>query len=314
VLGWHRICGKRKLDPWCNNATVGNNATHGRPLGHWPSGRAPFAPAMGFAAVVDGSPTGLPDVPLRLLQQGLVNTGPSGEPISVILGTNHDEFALFIEQLPVAMPQLHLPVSSADMAAVVQHLVLAHDHWNSSTAASILAAYPEEAYPNQGTRLIALGTDLCFRCGTRAAARALSLAGNPTWLYSFEYRFDGYKDPASGACQAGSMRGCGVYHGAEVLFVWDHLSTSAITHPSDQAMADLMSQLWINFATSGRPGSAGSLLDWPQYHPASDMHLRFANITQISLGLANVTCSFWDSLPREGSYVHREDYSNVLLL
>ena len=58
----------------------------------WPGGIPPFAPAMGvwsitihdevtllglgFAAVVDGTSSGLPDLPINLIRQGRINRGP----------------------------------------------------------------------------------------------------------------------------------------------------------------------------------------------------------------------------------------------
>ena len=122
---------------------------------------------------------------------------------------------------------------------MVDHLVAFHDHWNQSTAREILAAYSAQRHTTEAARIVQLGTDLMFRCGTRSAARALSDAGNPVWVYSFEYKFSGWIDPSSELCESNSMvhtmlsrsgavsvvlqHGCGVYHGSEVLFVWDNL-------------------------------------------------------------------------------------------
>jgi hypothetical protein len=57
----------------------------------WPTPLPPLAPIGGWTAVVDGTAQGLPDAPLALMQQGKVNKSPTGEKISVIMGTNRDE-------------------------------------------------------------------------------------------------------------------------------------------------------------------------------------------------------------------------------
>ena len=71
----------------------------------------------GFIAVVDGSQGGLPDVPLRTINAGRVNRSPAGEPISVIMGTNTDEFALFIIGIALVIPGATLPISDATINA-----------------------------------------------------------------------------------------------------------------------------------------------------------------------------------------------------
>ena len=46
--------------------------------------RASVVRCAGFSGVVDGTDIGLPDVPLRLIEQGKVNKSPAGNPIQVL--------------------------------------------------------------------------------------------------------------------------------------------------------------------------------------------------------------------------------------
>lgn len=82
----------RPNDPWCNT-TAPPMIDLSQP---WPVYRPPLAPIAGWTAVVDGSDAGLPDTPYRMIEAGKINKGPKGQPLQVIMGTNHDEMALFI--------------------------------------------------------------------------------------------------------------------------------------------------------------------------------------------------------------------------
>ena len=193
---------KSPKNPWCTSSVdqaehLPNQAT--LPLHAWPSPRPPLAPLAGFNAVVDGTASGLPSTPLALIKQGRINRSPSGDAIKVMLGTATDEFALFMSLLPLVVHGAHLPVSDDTIDKVVRHLVAYHDSWNATTVAQIEAAYPSGRYRTPASRLTTLGTDVVFRCGTRAAARALTAQGIPTYLYQFDYKHLGYLGTRAGA-------------------------------------------------------------------------------------------------------------------
>ena len=44
-----------------------------------------------------------------------------GEPISIILGTNHDEMALFMIAMPLLVPGIKMPSTRADMLAAAEY-------------------------------------------------------------------------------------------------------------------------------------------------------------------------------------------------
>ena len=91
---------KRPDDPWCGNNTLFANAAHSAgfegAVKPWPDGTPPLAPICGWTAVIDGSDVGLPASPFDRILSGDVNRGPRGEKISVVMGTNEDEMALFM--------------------------------------------------------------------------------------------------------------------------------------------------------------------------------------------------------------------------
>ena len=306
-----------ETDPWCNRTdaerhalvAMSDPAMHALPPSRWPSLVPPFAPIAGFAAVVDGTDEGLPDTPLRLISAGKINVSPSGEKITMVLGTNTDELALFLVSMPEVIPGVTLPVSDAGVHQVATHIVGYHDGWNATTGEQFEAAYPVEAYKHQANRLTAAGTDFCFRCGTRNAAAAFAAAGVDTYMYHFDFHPANYKDPASLGCQLLDEVGCGVYHGMEVPYVWQNAPDEA---PAN-AVSAAMGLYWSNVAKFGNPngashrsplpGAVAVPVTWPKYNAKTQQNLRIASEFSVETGYSKATCDFWDTLPREGPYV-----------
>ncbi len=300
----------RSDDPWCMNATLpaafaasAAVAASGGPS-EWPRPRPPFAPIAGFIAVVDGSPNGLPEVPLAAMARGDINVSPTGAPLRVLLGTNTDEMALFLISMPLVFEDVGLPVTDEGIASVFEQLAAFHDRWNATTAAQVEAAYPADSYSHPALRLTTMGTDFLFRCGTRTAARTLADRGLETYLYQFDFHPATYRDPGSLGCQLSAEVGCGVPHAAEVPHVWGHLDGIL---PAAHRMTEAMGLYWSNFAKHGSPNGDGSgassvPVHWPRYNRTSDQHLRLANEIRVGEGLARLNCDFWDSLPRQSNY------------
>jgi carboxylesterase type B len=306
-----------ETDPWCNrtaaerSAPVAANhpAVCALPPARWPSLVPPFAPIVGFTAVVDGTDEGLPDTPLRLIAAGKINTSPSGAKITMVLGTNTDELALFLVSMPEVVPGVTLPIQGAGMRVVADHIVAYHDGWNGTTAAQFEAAYPIEACKHEANCLTAAGTDFCFRCGTRNAASAFAAAGVDTYLYRFDFHPSKYKDPAGLGCQLLDEVGCGVYHGMEVPYVWQNAPSG---EAAAQAVSATMGLYWTNVAKYGNPNGAGDgaasgaaavPMTWPKYSGKTQQNLRIASEFAVETGYAKVTCDLWDALPREAPYV-----------
>jgi len=274
-------------NPWCNS-------TH----------RPPFTPLAGWTAVVDGSEIGLPDVPLRLINAGKINKSPTGEKVAVLMGTNTNEFSLFAPLLPMILPGISLPFTSSDFSTVATYLSNHHQFWDSNMADSMVEAYPRSEFKQEGARMIEAGTDFCFRCGTRIAARALASAGINVYLYRFDFHGPNWKDPESFECQMMMEETCGVSHGSEIKYLFRNVKKPTT---SEVALTEAISTYWATFAKSGVPMLDGAV-QWPLYNQTADNHLIFTSdgvpVVNHTLNKMGAKCDFWDTLPREGPYPH----------
>eukprot|EP00937_MAST-01D_sp_MAST-1D-sp2_P000528 g528.t1 len=299
------FCGlKTDADPWCNKtkAEGGAKGAASPPLSAWPSPVPPFAPIAGFVAVVDGSEGGLPATPLRTINSGRVSTSPTGENITVIMGTNTDEFALFIIGISLVIPGTSLPITDAVLNATAKHITKYHDGWNATTAEQYVAQYPLAQYKTHANRLVTAGTDFVFRCGTRTAVRALTAQGVRAYMYNFDFHDLTYAAPSSAACQLDSEVGCGVFHASELPFVF---GDTKIRLPAGTRLSEAMMLYWTNLAKYGTPNSADVAVQWPLYTASEDRNIRLADPITVDAGYGKLNCDFWDSLPRQGPYPTR---------
>ena len=78
--------------------------------------------------------------------------------ISVILGTNQDEFALFLAAIDLVIPGAKLPFGDQGMDLVTQHLIQYHDHWNETTSNQVIREYDPALFKTQSSRITTAGT------------------------------------------------------------------------------------------------------------------------------------------------------------
>jgi carboxylesterase type B len=294
---------KRPDDPWCNrtsgapiDAMRGGGGGAAGGVGSWPSPRPPMAPIVGWAATVDGTSLGLPETPYQAMLKGKINKSPTGENISVIFGTNANEMALFIAASFLVFPGAHIPVAKGDIRLAAEHLLAYHrPSWNESDVDRVLAAYNtgDLAGAHPAYILTAMGTDFSFACNTHQAAAALQAAGVNAYVYLFDFKFPGYIDPKSELCQLGSEVLCGVAHGCEVEYVFQHSNLGA----NEKAVSSSMGAWWTNMAKYGNPNGQGAEV-WTTYSAGTPSIMHINEKPAVSTTpAADSRCEVWNALP-----------------
>ncbi|MCP9753998.1 carboxylesterase/lipase family protein [Lacihabitans sp. CCS-44] len=177
--------------------------------------------------------------------------------IPLMIGTTINEFAVF---------RGGIPANSTDEQAK-EAIKKVH---GDKTDAYISAV--KKAYPN-GKLTDMLSYDVTFRPGAvlQANMKSAVAGGAPTFMYLFDWQspvMDGkYK----------------AVHCMEIAFCFDNIQrTKNMTGGTKeaQALADKMSQSWINFARLGDPNHK-ALPKWPIYNSTNTATMHFDNVSTV---------------------------------
>lgn len=101
-----------------------------------------------------------------------------------------------------------------------------------------------------------LSTASQFHCPSARIADAAAAQGEGAYLYRFTREREG-------------ADAYGVYHGAEIPYVFNTHDDWLPTHSDDDKLTETVMAYWTNFARTGDPNGAG-LPDWPQREPGTD--------------------------------------------
>jgi para-nitrobenzyl esterase len=118
----------------------------------------------------------------------------------------------------------------------------------------------ENPDPLYGNAAAQWGTDTVQRCAAVLTAEWNAAAGHPTYQYQFDL-------PVPGREEAGAV------HGAELAFVFGHLTRFAYTE-RDRKISEIVQQYWVNFARTGDPNGNG-LPVWPRFDTAKRSYMEF---------------------------------------
>ena len=191
-----------------------------------------------------------PNLDGNLLPQSIGTALSSGQfnHVPVIIGTNHDEWRLF-----VGLDQAE--GGPAVTAANYQSMISGTLGVPASAAAVIAAQYPLSDYASPALALGALGTDAIFACNALTAEDSLSKYV-PTYAYEFadENAPELYLPPEGfpyGAAHASEI---------QYLFALNNVAFPATLSASQQKLAATMQGYWTDLAKYGAPGGA-----WPRF-------------------------------------------------
>jgi para-nitrobenzyl esterase len=191
-----------------------------------------------------------PDVDGRVLTQSVGTALASGQfnRVPVIIGTNHDEWRLF-----VALDQIDggPPVTAANYQASIAATLGV----SSSAAAVVAAQYPLSDYASPPLALGAVGTDAIFACHALTAEQSLS-----KYVPTYAYEFSDENAPERFLPPVGFPYGAA--HASEIQYLFT-LATApqpgTLTGPQ-QRLAAAMQQDWTDLAWRGFPA-----LGWPRF-------------------------------------------------
>jgi para-nitrobenzyl esterase len=205
----------------------------------------------GYTPNVDGEV--LPETVKAALADGKFSHVP------VIIGTNHDEWRLF-----VAMARLRggPPVTAANYQAMIASTLQVP----AAAAAAIAAEYPLSSYSSPAVALGAVGTDAIFACPALAAEDLLS-----RYVPTYGYEFSDLTAPERYLPLAGFPYGAA--HESEVQYLFDlrNAPNRGTLTARQHRLAQAMQGYWTSLAKSGSPGA-----QWPRFTPATARTLSLA--------------------------------------
>jgi len=139
--------------------------------------------------------------------------------------------------------------------------------FNDSAVEDIILEYADYDYNSTDSRTGTILRDVMFLCPSRRVVRALASQNVPAYLYHWAYHGDWIEDPILGD-----------YHSSELEFVFDN-AWPPIIHtfsPRDQAMSDIMSEYWTNFAKTQNPNlpmNWASNVTWPLFDNETGLNI-----------------------------------------
>ncbi|MGE5182634.1 MAG: carboxylesterase/lipase family protein [Acidobacteriota bacterium] len=218
----------------------------------------------------------LPNVDGFVIEQDLRTAFAAGgfAPLPLVIGNNADEGTLF--EAPIYALQV---TNDTDYRAALA------TRFGSANVAAIEAQYPFNAPINYGA-LAAVTGDAFFVCPTRRAARGAATAGAPVFRYV-------YDEPP----QNPFAQNLGVFHSAEIPFVFGNDDFPLDRIGSDTEMVTIMQAYWLNFAKQHDPNDAPHLPTWAAYDAASDPYRLLDVGAGGGTGYKTAQCDFWDALP-----------------
>ena len=246
-------------------------------------------PASAFVAIEPS--TLYPFIDGSLLTQTLGAAFSSGQfnQVSVLTGTNHDEWRYFVA--------LEYDLAGNPILSAAQYATATTALWGAALQPVVLSLYPYSNYPTGGEALSASGTDGIFSCPARNAIRSLS-----NFVTTYAYEFNDENAPPLQSAFGGSLTfPLGAYHTSELQYLFAETSffglPTGLLSPSQQQLSDAMISYWTQFAKTGNPNASGQPA-WSPYNPTTDNFQSLIPPTpapETTFDAAHRCSSFWNT-------------------
>jgi len=126
--------------------------------------------------------------------------------------------------------------------------------------------------------------DDAFTWPMRLWARLAAEQDQHVWLYYFTH-----EPPDPGQARFGA------YHAAEIRYVFNNPDVGMEPTPEDVALADTMSEFWVNFAASGVTSGADAP-GWPAYDPERERYMVFDDELTVAEDLLEDEVALFDEV------------------
>jgi para-nitrobenzyl esterase len=203
----------------------------------------------------------LPDEIRNIFAQGKQNDAP------VIVGSNANEMTTLTApaMVPKTMEDYRKLVETQYGAAIKEFDAV----YQVKSEADVAAAY--------------LGSlrDVTFTLPMRTWARMSATGHSKAYLYFFSHV---PPNPNS--------KYLGAYHAGEIVYVFNNLNRqNSLLQEADFKLAEMMSDYWVNFATTGDPNGKGSP-KWAPYDRETEAYLDFGDTVQLRNHLLKAQLDF----------------------
>ncbi|HEY9432404.1 MAG TPA: carboxylesterase/lipase family protein [Blastocatellia bacterium] len=192
----------------------------------------------------------LPDEIRNIFAQGKQNDAP------VIVGSNANEMTTLT--VPATVPK------------TTENLRKRVETQYGAAIKEFDAAYPVKSDDDVAAAYLSSLRDVTFTLPMRTWARMTATGRSKAYLYFFSHV---PPNPNS--------KYLGAYHAGEIVYVFNNLNRqNSLLQEADFKLAGMMSDYWVNFATTGDPNGKG-LPKWAPYGRETEAYMDFGDAVQL---------------------------------
>jgi para-nitrobenzyl esterase len=213
-------------------------------------------------------------------------TNGGGTKVPLFVGTNFNEFSLFI-----------CPVPLLNSLSEPAYEIAVKDTFGAANETDVLKLYPASSYANPTQAYIDASSDSAFKCSTKQLADYYSKNGSyPVYMYSLERAPAIFSNAATtnilfGVTQPSCL---GVAHSFDIAYLYDLYEVAANENLAgvDLTFRNVMLNAWVSFIVNGVPSVPN--VTWPQYNSAASPYVRLNLTVSTGTQFRENYCQFWN--------------------